>query len=529
MKWPIKTIALFTLASMLTVTPIIGDKGYAATVKVTKSSKSTKSVHSAMASLEKQGKTVLKQLNSVYKTLGTLDSKSVSSMQSKYNTANKLVKSLSSGKTRSSYEDRLRKQVTILHAAVDYKYAKIAAGKMASAQSKFKSDYKKDNTNLPKKLSTLKKYLTDNHKDIKVLPKSVYESFKRKYYNPGMSLVASYKKPAEVETAVISLESYGRKLKTHLNTIYKDLGTLDTTLLSKTTSVYKDAYNKANQLKGSTEKTMLLKRISVQNSYITKANYYKNAKSASTKLLEAKNEFTESFVSEDIYGSMEYLHTFKKELDIALAAFNKLGGDPGTLFKTKYYNPSYSLISKYVDFMNVDTQINQFSSDIEINSPIEKLRCEYDAINLALKKLPNSVTKNELQDDFNDLVGSRDFSGYQSSLSSADTGMDISIDGITVGTNQYTIYYTLENDSAKNLQAGQFKFYFKNGTTQISGTTDTIYAGESKKLSVTINNVGSEAYLMEYGKGLKEEGDLTYNTIYWKVSPLELPEDYYEN
>jgi hypothetical protein len=433
---------LLTVASMLTVTPIIGEKGYASTVKVTKSSKSTKSVHSVMDSLEKQGKTVLKQLNSVYKTLGTLDSKSVSSMQSKYNTANKLVKSLSSGKTKSSYEDRLRKQVIILHTAIDYKYAKIAAGKMASAQSKFNSDYKKDNTNLPKKLSTLKKSLTDNYKDIKVLPKSVYESFKEKYYDPGMSLVASYKKPAEVETAVINLESYGGKLKKHLNTIYKELGTLDTSLLSKTTSVYKDTYNKANQLKASTEKTMLLKRISVQNSYITKANYYKNAKSSSTKLLEAKNEFTESFDSEDIDRSMEYLHTFKMELDIDLAAFNKLGGEPGNLFKTRYYNPSYSLISKYLDFMNVDTQIQQLSNDIEINLPIEKLRGEYAAINQALSKLPNSVTKNQLQDNFNDLVGSRDFSDYQNTLYSNDTGMNflLTVLRLEQTNTQYTIH-----------------------------------------------------------------------------------------
>lgn len=121
-------------------------------------------------------------------------------------------------------------------------------------------------------------------------------------------------------------------------------------------------------------------------------------------------------------------------------------------------------------------------------------------------------------------------SSYQETIDSLDTGLMIYLHGFKIesanSNKKYTLRYTTENGVEKPLTTGQFKVYFKDGTSKILSEITTIKSDSSVKSELTFESSDSNAYRIEYGIDLKESGSLpSFGSLLWVVSSSEFDDE----
>lgn len=342
------------------------------------------------------------------------------------------------------------------------------------------------------------------------------------------------------EADVTALATLGTQLTTHLTTIYPTLGKLDTTLVSKVTKSYTATNKKVTALPTGTLKTSLAKKVKAQKTIIDNAGKYKSAKSAATRINEAKAEFNDSFDESDTNYLIELLTDFTSVITKEKKYFTAIGGTVGNAFIKKYYDPAKLLIGKYEMEANVALAITDLEDAISEEQSVEVIRRQYAYANMRLNELPKSTFETYLTARLKDVIGVPEKSGYQETVDSLDTGLLIYFHGLKIesaGSNKkYTLRYTTENGSEQALTTGQFKVYFKDGTSKIISESSTIAGEDSVKSELTFESSGSNATRIEYGKGLYATGPLAvYGSLFWSVSSSiefddeeELEEDEYD-
>ncbi|MCQ6268683.1 hypothetical protein M1K46_24220 [Fictibacillus sp. WQ 8-8] len=263
------------------------------------------------------------------------------------------------------------------------------------------------------------------------------------------------------------------------------------------------------------------------------AGKYQAAKSAASRMSAAKSEFTDAFDPDDLSSQVENLTILQKAVDEDLPYFTALG-TVGAQFKVKYYDPAKAYITKYEKEVQVSVLIDKFEEDMNEDVPYSDLRIQYSDIKTALDQLPQSSMKNALVERLKEIIGDLEPAEPQSGYDSPDTGLGITLKSIKIegaaGAKTYTIKYTEDNYNYDDLKAGQFKVYYKDGTSVVLDGDATVLAGDTRQASVVFSdNNSSEAYLIEYGSGLTDNTPIALGTLFWKVQPIDDPDEKYND
>ncbi|MEK5393993.1 hypothetical protein NSQ59_27215 [Margalitia sp. FSL K6-0131] len=331
------------------------------------------------------------------------------------------------------------------------------------------------------------------------------------------------------ETAVKSLEIQSKKLNSNIQAASKNFSSINSKTLANTKSAFTKTNKLVKGLKRGTVKTKLTNRVKKVSIIIENANKFNAAKLAGGRINQGKNDFVQYFDSSDLSYSSKYLNELKSILSKEVKYFNQLDPSLRATFNKKYYDPAYAYVLKYQNEVDISLIIDDFNSEYYNPSSFDKLRKQYKWIKDAINKLPDTKMKTDLKKRFNDIIGIPEKSLYQNFVDSPDTKLRVSLNSLYIGNTgngkKYSMSYVEENDTFDELQSGQFKVYFSDGTSKIINNDKSTFisAGQTKEytLSFETNNPNTEATLLEYGIGLNEKEPVTIRTLIWNIQAVE--------
>lgn len=330
----------------------------------------------------------------------------------------------------------------------------------------------------------------------------------------------------KAESKVKSFETHTKALLDNMNkAVAGNLASIDKTKLSTAKTWLSWSTTEVKGLKTSSTKTKLENRIKTTKVTLDTVIKYNAAIEAGKRLYDARIEFNQWFNPDTLSSSIESLTTLQKVINREQAYFNAVGNLKAA-FEKKHIAPAKSLISKYEREVNVSILLDDLGDDFyneELN--YVDLRKKIDQTKNAVDSLPTSALKKVLQDRLLDIVEQPEESELQSSITSPDTGLEVTLNGINItedaSSKKYKIIYTEANYMEDDKVPGHFKVYFANGTTKIFTANQSPISTFDKVTSSFEFTSTTAATYIEYGVQLPTNNKFSIGAIYWPVKQIE--------